>query len=124
MDETTDKLNKIKEKLGLGHYHRHVFLCVGPRCCTPEVGEAAWETLKNEITNRGLLGPGPQMCYRTRAGCLRVCTEGPTALVYPEGTWYHGLAPERIPLFVEQHLINNEPVREWIFAENELPKVD
>lgn len=43
---------------------------------------------------------------------------GPIAVVYPEGTWYHGLTAERIPLFVEQHLVKGEPVREWVFAEN------
>ncbi len=124
MSETTDKLAQAKEKLGIGHYEHHVFLCAGPRCCSTDVGEAAWEALKNEITDRGLLTPGGNMCYRTRVGCMRVCTEGPMAVVYPEGTWYHGLTADKMPHFVEEHLVKGAPVQEWVFAENELPRVD
>ena len=32
--------------------------------------------------------------YRTKANCLRVCHQGPIAVVYPEGTWYHSVTPE------------------------------
>ena len=41
-------------------------------------------------------------------------------VVYPEGTWYHGMTAERIPQFVQEHLIEGQPVREWIFANNPL----
>jgi (2Fe-2S) ferredoxin len=41
-------------------------------------------------------------------------------VVYPEGTWYSGMTAERIPLFVQQHLIEGRPVWEWVFAENPL----
>jgi (2Fe-2S) ferredoxin len=117
-----EQLAKAKEKLGIGQYERHVFLCAGPRCCSTEVGEAAWDELKNQITDRNLLSPGGQMCYRTRVGCLRVCTEGPTAVVYPEGTWYHGLTADKMAKFVDEHLVKGAPVKEWVFAENELPR--
>jgi len=29
-------------------------------------------------------------------------------VVYPEGTWYHGMNAERIPLFVRQHLVEDK----------------
>ena len=44
----------------------------------------------------------------------------PTMVVYPEGTWYHGMSADRIPHFVQQHLIEGRPVNEWIFARNPL----
>jgi (2Fe-2S) ferredoxin len=117
MDDTHQELAKVSEKLGIGSYHKHVFLCTGPNCCTPETGLAAWEELKKQLKERGLLS-GPNACYRTKVGCLRICTHGPTMLVYPEGTWYHGMTPERIPLFVQQHLVEGKPVSDWVFAEN------
>lgn len=117
MDEVKKKLEECAEKLGIGGYQRHVLLCTGPTCCTPEAGMAAWEALKKGMKEKGLLS-GPEACYRTKVGCLRICTEGPTMLVYPEGTWYHGMTAERIPRFVVEHLQNKEPVREWVFAEN------
>ena len=44
-DRPTDPLPVLAEKMGIGHFHRHVFLCMGPDCCPPEVGDAAWQAL-------------------------------------------------------------------------------
>ena len=118
--EREEQLREVAAKLGVGGYHQHVFLCTGPNCCTTEQGTAAWEVLKQQIKERGL-GTGASACYRTKVGCLRVCAHGPILVVYPEGTWYHGMTAERIPLFVQQHLVEGKPVEEWIFAKNPLP---
>ena len=117
--EKDEQLKGTAEKLGIGAYRRHVFLCTGPNCCTPEEGLAAWEVLKQQIKEHNL-GTGPNACYRTKVGCLRICCHGPTMVVYPEGTWYHGMNAERIPRFVAEHLIESKPIVEWIFARNEL----
>jgi (2Fe-2S) ferredoxin len=116
------ELTQIAEKLLIGHYHRHVFLCVGDACCPGEVGTKAWEALKAELKDKHLsLSTGPAACYRTKVQCLRVCRGGPVAVVYPEGTYYAGLTAERVPRFVDEHLVNGQPVEEWIFARNPLP---
>ncbi|MGE3803347.1 MAG: ferredoxin [Gemmataceae bacterium] len=121
MSESKDEqLKTAAGKLGIGNYQRHVLLCTGPTCCTPEEGQAAWEKLKQTMKDLNVLS-GPHSCYRTKVGCLRICCHGPTMVVYPEGTWYHGMTAERIPHFVQQHLVENKPVEEWIFARNELP---
>jgi len=119
MMEKQQELQAAAEKVGVGSYHRHVFLCTGPNCCTPEVGLAAWEVLKAKI-NEHALETSDHACYRTKVGCLRICCHGPTMVVYPEGTWYHGMNAERIPLFVKQHLVDDKPVEEWVFARNAL----
>jgi (2Fe-2S) ferredoxin len=119
MSEKEEQLASVAAKLGIGSYHRHVLLCTGPSCCTPEEGQAAWDALKQEIKLHNL-GTGDNACYRTKVGCLRICCHGPTMVVYPEGTWYHGMTAERIPQFVQQHLIDGQPVTEWIFAHNPL----
>ena len=123
MSDKEDLLKSTAAKLGVGAYRRHVFLCTGPDCCTPEVGLAAWEALKKEIKDHDL-GKGEHACYRTKVGCLRICCHGPTMVVYPEGTWYHGMSAERVPRFVKEHLVEGEPVRVWIFAENQLTEDD
>ncbi len=114
-----EQLRQVADKLGIGSYERHVFLCSGPNCCTSEVGQAAWEALKKQLKDCQL-GSGPGACYRTKVGCLRICQDGPTMVVYPEGTWYHGMTAERIPRFVQEHLLENRPVEEWVFARNPL----
>lgn len=119
MNEDKEKLQEIAARLGIGAYHRHVFLCTGPTCCTPETGQEAWEALKKGVKDHHLAA-GPNACYRTKVGCLRICQSGPTMVVYPEGTWYHGMTADRIPRLVEEHLVQGKPVREWIFAENQL----
>jgi (2Fe-2S) ferredoxin len=124
MDEQRAELEATGAKLGIGNYRRHVFLCTGPDCCTPEVGLAAWEMLKKTLREHGLSDPGPNACYRTKVGCLRICQHGPTMLVYPEGSWYHGMTPERILQFVQQHLVEGRPIEEWVFAKNPLGEDD
>ncbi len=113
------ELQQISEKLNIGGYRRHVLLCTGPTCCMPEEGQEAWAELKKQIKDNEL-ATGENACYRSKVGCLRVCAHGPTMVVYPEGTWYSSMSAERIPIFVQQHLIEGKPVEEWIFAENPL----
>ena len=119
MPDNRTPLETIAERLEIGGYHRHVFLCAGPKCCAEEDGLAAWEALKGQLKEKNLAA-GEHACYRTRAACLRVCTEGPTMVVYPEGTWYHGMTADRIPRLVQEHLIEGRPIEEWVFARNPL----
>lgn len=126
MDDSLQKLATIAENLLIGEFHRHVLLCVGDACCTAigrDGAQAAWDALKDELKARNLsLATGPVACYRTKVGCLRVCAGGPILVVYPEGTWYGGMTADRIPRFVQEHLIDGRPIEEWIFARNPLPK--
>lgn len=120
MSKEDEDLQKAVTKVGIGKIVRHVFLCLGPKCCAPEVGEASWELLKQKLKDAGLQS-GDNVCQRTRVGCLRICCHGPTMVVYPEGTWYHDMTADKIDRFVKEHLIEGKPIDEWIFARNPLP---
>lgn len=123
--EPAANLSAIADKLLIGQFRRHVFLCIGDSCCTAAVGQESWEALKKELKNRNLsLATGPAACYRTKVGCLRICTGGPILVVYPEGTWYGGMTADRIPRFVQEHLVDGQPIAEWVFARNPLPNVE
>jgi (2Fe-2S) ferredoxin len=123
MSDRKQELAALAAKVNVGGYHRHVFLCTGPNCCTPEEGLAAWEELKKQLKDANLL-TGDNACYRTKVGCLRICLHGPTMVVYPEGTWYHGMTKDHIPRFVQEHLIDGKPIEEWIFARNPISSVN
>jgi len=49
-----DDLKDLAISLKIGSYHRHIFLCVGPDCCSEDQGAAAWKKLKEELKARKL----------------------------------------------------------------------
>ena len=63
---------------------------------------------------------GATPIYRTKVGCLRICESGPTAVVYPEGRWYAGLAPEALARVIAEDLGQGRPVEDLLIGENPL----
>jgi (2Fe-2S) ferredoxin len=123
-------LTENVEKLGLNSIERHLFLCCDqaiPKCCSKELSLESWEYLKNRLQELKLdrvTETNPTCIFRTKVHCLRVCVEGPILLVYPDGIWYRNATPEVIERIIQEHLINNQPVSEYIFHQKPLLKMN
>ena len=123
MSTPAAELEQVLGSLHLDTARRHIFLCVGSGKCAPlEASEASWAFLKKRLRELGVVDTDHGI-LRTKACCLRVCREGPIAVVYPDGTWYRDCTPANLERIISSHLLGGEPVVELVIAAGPLSGV-
>ncbi len=64
--------------------------------------------------NMGLIERGvqPGEVLVTGSTCLGPCEQGPTVVVYPDGTWYSQVKETDVPKILDEHIKGGKPAEE------------
>lgn len=96
-------------------FRYHVYACSqqkpdGVPSCPARGSMKMIDALRAELGRQGLANE----VQLTTCGSLGLCERGPNMVVYPDGVWYSGVAPEDVPEIVRSHFKDGLPVERLV----------
>lgn len=91
----------------MSQYRCHIFVCTSGAWC-PLDGDTQGivRALKRAVDAAGLRS----QVRVNKSGCFNQCGHGPMVVLYPQGHWYAGVAPEDAAELIESELVREEPL--------------
>jgi (2Fe-2S) ferredoxin len=86
-----------------------IYVCHGLTCSHHPV-HTILNTLQSEVRRRGL----EEHCELIVSGCQGRCDYGPNINIYPHLTKYAGMTPEKARQIIQSHVVEGQPVSEWV----------
>ena len=100
---------------------RHLLICSNNRgpdhprgSCGEKGGEEMVGLMKDLIRENGL----KDTVLVSRTGCLKHCSRGITAVVYPDNVWYQGVTEADLREICESHLQSGAPIARLLLPED------
>ena len=88
---------------------KHLFLCAGGTCKNKSAEESI-KALRDCVADCGL----SDQIHTTKTLCNGRCGDGPIMIVQPDGIWCQKVDTEIAQRIVNEHLIENEPLKDFI----------
>ncbi len=98
-------------------FRAHVLVCNGTNCAL-KAPAAILKAFDLRLKECGL----EKEVKVVETGCFGLCEQGPTVVVYPEGTFYARVKPEDVAEIVESHLLKGRVVERLVYRAPEKPK--
>ena len=126
--KTIQQLQEIRERLRStiderkegavttqGNPKKYILVCGGTGC-TSGNSKIIRENFINQIKERGLENEVKVIF----TGCFGLCSKGPIAVVYPDGSFYTHVQPDDVAEIMEQHIVGGKPVERLLHAEKDI----
>lgn len=91
----------------------HIFCCINERpednpkgSCKAKGSDEILDYLKGSVYDKGL----KKEVKVSASKCLGACSQGPSVVIYPEGTWYTVSTVEDAKEILEKHVLNGKIV--------------
>ena len=83
-----------------------------PSCVNPQ-NQELFQYMASKLMEKGIV----QTVQPVQTSCLNRCSLGPVMLIEPGHYMYVNLDKEKIDTIIDQHIIGNEPVSEYLIDE-------
>ena len=93
---------------------KYILVCGGTGC-TSGNSQIIRDNFIAQIKERGLEND-VKIIF---TGCFGLCSKGPIAVVYPDGSFYTHVQPDDVAEIMEQHIVGGKPVERLLHAEKD-----